>query len=68
MADKEQYKSLLICSCCDKDTGKTDRDIEKVIFNGYTNMLCRICRMALEDTIADITRKVVRKRVNNPCQ
>jgi len=52
----KEHKSLLICGRCDKDlNGKHQgEDYSKVIEHGYANILCRSCRMMLEDSLADV--------------
>lgn len=58
-----KYISLFVCGCCGKDTRKTDSDIEKVVLGGYANMLCRGCRMALEDDVAAMARRYLGKKL-----
>lgn len=55
------YKSLFICGYCNKDTRETDKDIEKVRLAGYANMLCRTCRMCLEDEVVNIAKRYLNK-------
>lgn len=49
-------KSLLVCGKCGKDLkGKSQGDdYSKVIAHGYANILCRTCRLILEDSLADV--------------
>jgi len=54
-----KHKSLLECGRCGKDLkGKQQgHDYSKVIEHGYANILCRSCRMLLEDSLADVAHR-----------
>lgn len=53
--------SLFICGCCGKDTTDTGRDTEKVRLGGYANMLCRVCRICLEEEVVNIAKRYLHK-------
>lgn len=59
----ESRKSLLVCGKCSKDLkGKRQGDdYSKVIEYGYANILCRSCRMMLEDSLADVAYRFLGK-------
>ena len=58
----KKVKSLFICGCCGKDTTNTGRDVAKVTLGGCANILCRVCRMCLDDDIRDLARKYLDRK------
>ena len=58
--DRAKRKLLLVCGKCKQDQSNrlgSDIDIQKVMLGGYANILCRRCRMMLDDEIRDIARR-----------
>lgn len=57
----EESKSLLICGKCGYDQRKDSQDkkrlLEKVVVADYANILCRSCKMMLEEEISDVAAR-----------
>ena len=52
--------NLWQCGSCGKDfkdSSERNSIMQKVVLAGYANILCRICRMCLEDEVATIAKK-----------
>jgi len=56
--------NVYICGCCKKDYSKNEdrnRIMKKVILAGYANLLCRTCRIMLEEDVKVIARAYLNK-------
>jgi hypothetical protein len=55
---EKKYVPLSICGNCGKDGG---HETEKVIIGDHANMLCRVCRLALDDELDAVASKYLDK-------